>query len=82
MIGTLDLSVQALEHSRESFQVPSIGSWNYVDILGSPNVAVLANRDPTDQQELDYALHQLLEDRLDIELRHRAGACRHRPAGT
>jgi hypothetical protein len=45
-------------------------------------VAVISHRDAADQQELDIARHQLLEDRLNVELRQGAGGVPPLPLGT
>jgi hypothetical protein len=82
LVCSVDLCIETPENIGEALQILPVGSGDDIDILRGPHIAVVANGYSPDKQELNLALHQLPENRLDVELRHCGGGGRLRPLWT
>ena len=71
-LSAFDLGFEPPQYSRQLLQVRGVRRRHHIDILGRPNVAVVADGYPADDQEVDAFPGKLSEESPDVEVRQRA----------
>jgi len=64
------------------FQVGRVRRWHHIHVLRRADVAVIADRDPPDEHEVDSPGYEFAEDPSDVEVSQRAGGDPPRPPET